>query len=209
MLEGHSTMEILVADDDPSVRDALAFLLTPGGFRVTSFGEGASLLAAARARVPACIILDVQLPGKSGLEILRELSAWDYPAPVLVISGKCNIPMAVDAIKNGALDLIEKPFPPDTMLARVREAIDGWARHRAGNGAAELPPAFPGRDLLTARELEVLAQIAAGAANKDAGRNLGISVRTVEVHRAHIMDKVGARNAADLMRIVLRDRRGH
>jgi two-component system, LuxR family, response regulator FixJ len=175
MLENQTVTEILVADDDPSVRDALAFLLAPGGFRVTSFGEGTSLLNAARARVPACIILDVQLPGKSGLEILRELDAWDYPAPIIVISGKCNIPMAVDAIKNGALDLIEKPFQPDTMLARVREAVNAWARHRGSNAVADLPPAFPGRNLLTPRELEVLAQIAGGASNKNAGRNLGAS----------------------------------
>jgi two-component system, LuxR family, response regulator FixJ len=206
MLETDTPTEILVADDDPSVCDALEFLLTPGGFRVTSFGEGTSLLTAARACVPACIILDVQLPGKSGLEVLRELDAWEYPAPVIVISGHCNIPMAVDAIKNGALDLIEKPFQPETMLGRVREAVNGW-RQRAGNGGAGLPPAFPGRNLLTPRELEVLAQVAAGASNKDTGRNLGISTRTVEVHRAHIMDKLGTKNAADLMRVVLRERR--
>jgi two-component system response regulator FixJ len=206
MLDSQTTMEILVADDDPSVCDAMTYLLTPGGFRVTSFGEGGSLLAAARARVPACIILDVQLPDKSGLDILRDLNARDYPAPIIVISGHCDIPMAVDAIKHGALDLIEKPFAPETMLARVREAVSAW-RRRIQAGGPNLPPAFPGRDLLTPRELEVLGQIAAGAANKDIARTLGISTRTVEVHRAHIMDKLGARNAADLMRLVLGARR--
>jgi two-component system response regulator FixJ len=206
MLDNQTAMEILVADDDPSVCDALTYLLTPGGFRVTSFGEGTSLLAAARARVPACIILDVKLPDKSGLDVLRDLNAPDYPAPIIVISGHCNIPMAVDAIKHGALDLIEKPFAPETMLARVREVVNGW-RRRIEAGGPNLPPAFPGRGLLTPRELEVLGRIAAGAPNKDIARILGISTRTVEVHRAHIMDKLGARNAADLMRLVLRDRR--
>jgi two-component system, LuxR family, response regulator FixJ len=209
MAENHCEAEVLVADDDALVRDALAFLLAPGGFRVTGFGDGVSLLNAARARVPACILLDVGLPGMSGLEVLKKLDARDYPAPVIVISGRCNIPMAVEAIKSGALDLIEKPFRPDDLLARVREAVDGWARRRNGNGSAALPAAFPGRDLLTRRELEVLARVAGGASNKDAARHLGISTRTVEVHRAHIMDKLGAKNAADLVRIVLQERRGY
>jgi two-component system, LuxR family, response regulator FixJ len=212
MSEGHSGAEIFVVDDDPSVSEVLAFELAPGGYRVTTFVEGTSLLSAARSRVPACIILDVNLPGKSGLDVLKDLDAWDYPAPIIVISGSCSIPMAVAAIKSGALDLIEKPFRPDTVLARVRVALEGWARDRR-NGAAstDLPPHFRGRSLLTPRELDVLAQIAGGASNRDAGRNLGISMRTVEVHRAHIMDKLGARNAADLVRVVLRERhsRGH
>jgi two-component system, LuxR family, response regulator FixJ len=206
MLDSQTTMEILVADDDASVCDALTYLLTPGGFRVTSFGEGASLLAAARARAPACIILDVQLPDRSGLEVLRELNAPDYPAPIIVISGHCDIPMAVDAIKHGALDLIEKPFAPETMLARVREAVNGW-RRRMDAGGPSLPPTFPGRHLLTPRELQVLEQLAGGGANKDIARSFGISTRTVEVHRAHIMAKLDARNATDLMRLVLRDQR--
>jgi two-component system response regulator FixJ len=208
MVENPSS-EVLVADDDATVREALAFLLAPGGFRVTSFGAGTSLLNAARLRVPACIILDVQLPDKSGLDVLRELEAWDYPAPIIMISGRCDVAMAVDAIKNGALDLIEKPFQPDVMLARVRAAVDAWTSRHRGNGANGLPADFPGRRLLTARELEVLRQIAGGSSNKDAGRNLGISTRTVEVHRAHIMDKLGAKNGADLVRLVLRDRRSH
>jgi two-component system response regulator FixJ len=206
MLDSQTTMEILVADDDASVCDALTYLLTPGGFRVTSFGEGGSLLATARARVPACIILDVRLPDRSGLDILRDLNAPDYPAPIIVISAHCNIPMAVDAIKHGALDLIEKPFAPEAMLARVREVVNAWRRHSEAGGP-NLPPTFPGRALLTPRELEVLGRIAAGAANKDIARTLGISTRTVEVHRAHIMEKLDARNAADLMRLVLRNGR--
>jgi two-component system response regulator FixJ len=174
-----------------------------------SFGEGTSLLNAARSRVPACIILDVQLPDKSGLEVLRELEAWDYPAPIIMISSRCDVAMAVDAITNGALDLIEKPFQPDAMLARIRAAVGAWTRRRGSNGANGLPAAFPGRNLLTPRELEVLTQVAGGSSNKDAARDLGISTRTVEVHRAHIMDKLGAKNAADLVRLVLQDRRSH
>jgi len=195
-------MEILVADDDPLVCDLLDCALSRGGFRVTTFGKGEALLGAARARVPACIILDAHLPDKSGLEILRDLDAPSYPAPIIMISGNCRTPMVVDAVRHGAFDVIEKPIQPETMLARVRDAVSGWRRDGA-SGAEHLPPAFPGRQLLTRRELEVLGRIAAGGSNKDIGRNLGISMRTVEVHRAHIMDKLGARNAADLVRLVL------
>jgi FixJ family two-component response regulator len=116
--------------------------------------------------------------------------------------------MAVEAIKNGAFDFIEKPFDSTTVVTRVREAVEAWTR-RAGqaNGGDALPKAFPGNDLLTSRERDVLGQIASGLSNKEAGRELGISPRTIEVHRARIMEKLGAKNAADLVRIVLSEGR--
>ncbi len=204
MSEAHRSQEIFIVDDDPSIQEVLARVFTIGGFAVSSFTEAASLLNAARSRVPACIILDVHLPGSSGLDILKELCAQDYAAPIIAISGQCSIPMAVEAIKSGALDVIEKPFQAETVLGRVRVALEAWTRRRGnGGGSALVSPQFPGRELLTRRELEVLGQIALGASNKTAARNLGISVRTVEVHRARIMDKLGAKNAVDLMRIVL------
>jgi two-component system, LuxR family, response regulator FixJ len=204
-----SNNEIIIVDDDPAVRDALSVVFSLEGYHVTSFGDGQSLLTAARARVPSCIILDVHMPGRSGLDILRELNAQDYAAPIFIISGQGDIPMAVDAIKNGALDFIEKPFNADTVVSRVREAIEAWERRREGGGSDVLSMPFPGRDSLTPREREVLAQIAAGASNKEAGRHLGISPRTIEVHRARIMEKLGAKNAADLVRIVMSEARGH
>jgi FixJ family two-component response regulator len=116
--------------------------------------------------------------------------------------------MAVEAIKNGALDFIEKPFDASTVVTRVREAVDAWARRaQRGGGSDFLSKAFPGHDLLTSRERDVLGQIAAGSSNKQAGRELGISPRTIEVHRARIMEKLGAKNAADLVRIVLSESR--
>jgi two-component system, LuxR family, response regulator FixJ len=199
---------IFVVDDDPLVLNALSVVLSREGYQVTGFGEGASFLAAAKARTPACIILDVQMPGQSGLDILKELNAQQYPAPIFIISGVGDIPMAVEAIKNGALDFIEKPFDATTVVTRVREAIEAWAR-RAQRGADTevLSKTFSGHDLLTARERDVLNQIAAGSSNKQAGRELGISPRTIEVHRARIMEKLGAKNAADLVRIVLSESR--
>jgi len=197
-----STHEIIIVDDDPAVRDALSVVFSLEGYHVTSFGDGQSLLTAARARTPSCIILDVQMPGRSGLDILRELNAQDYAAPIFIISGQGDIPMAVSAIKAGAHDFFEKPFDGDAVIERVREAVAARRKRAEDRGSSRLSYRFPGADLLTPREREVLEQIAHGASNKEAGRSLGISPRTIEVHRARIMEKLEARNTADLARIV-------
>ena len=199
--------EIFIVDDDPLVRDALSVVFTLAGYKVRAFADGASFVAAARAEAPACIILDVHMPGRSGLDILRALNAEHYPTPIFIISGQGDIPMAVEAIRNGALDFIEKPFNGETVVTRVREAIEARTRRSEAGGLEALAAQFPGRDLLTPREREVLGKIAEGAANKEAGRLLGISPRTIEVHRARIMEKLGAKNAADLVRIVLSEGR--
>ncbi|HXW27985.1 MAG TPA: response regulator [Xanthobacteraceae bacterium] len=199
--------EIFIVDDDPLVRDALSVVFTLAGYKVRAFADGASFVAAARAEVPACIILDVHMPGRSGLDILRALNAEHYPTPIFIISGQGDIPMAVEAIRNGALDFIEKPFNGETVVTRVREAIEARTRRSEAGGLEALAAQFPGRDLLTPREREVLGKIAEGASNKEAGRLLGISPRTIEVHRARIMEKLGAKNAADLVRIVLSEGR--
>jgi FixJ family two-component response regulator len=201
--------EVFIVDDDPLVLNALTIVLSREGYQVTGFAEGASFLAAAKSRTPTCVILDVHMPGQSGLDILKELNAQQYPAPIFIISGVGDIPMAVDAIKNGAFDFIEKPFDATTVVTRVREAVEAWSRRAKQAGAGDaLPPGFVGHDLLTSRERDVLGQIAAGSSNKQAGRELGISPRTIEVHRARIMEKLGAKNAADLVRIVLSNGRG-
>jgi len=193
--------EIFVVDDDPSVRAALAVVLGAEGFVTTGFPDGESFLSSAGARTPACLLLDMHLPGCSGIELLKKIDAHHYPAPVLMISGVGDIPTAVEAVRNGALDFIEKPFDPAAVVARVRDALRGWQSF--GTEDASLTRDFPGHERLTAREREVLARIAQGASNKEAGRELGISPRTIEVHRARIMEKLGAKNAADLMRVVL------
>ena len=194
--------EIFVVDDDPAVRDTLSMVLSAGGYEVICFADGAALLAVARTRTPACILLDVHIPGKSGLDILRELHGEDYPAPIFMISGQGDIPMAVNAIKYGALDFIEKPFRGSEIVARLNEAIGAFARRQKENATPKIGSLhFPGREPLTRREREVLEQFTAGASNKEAGRTLGISPRTIEDHRANIMKMLGARNAADLTRI--------
>jgi len=199
--------DIYVVDDDASVRDALSLVLTLEGFHVSGYAEGNSFLVAMRQRQPDCIILDVHMPGRSGLDILKELRNEYGAIPLFIISGQGDIPMAVDAIKNGALDFIEKPFNAATLVTRVREAIAATARLKAhASSGSGLAARFPGRDLLTPREYQVLELIAKGASNKIAGRQLGISPRTIEVHRARIMEKLGAKNTVELVHIVLSDR---
>jgi two-component system response regulator FixJ len=209
MSAGGSPGEIFIVDDDPSVRDALAHVFTLAGYQVASFSDGVSLLDGARLRAPAVIILDLDMPDPSGLAILKDLRAHAYRGRIFVTSGRCSIPMAVHAIKSGALDFIEKPFDARNVFARVRDMIKASTRA----GEPDLMPEIlslqlRGRNRLTPREREVLALTASGASNKEAGRRLGIATRTVEVHRGRIMDKLGARNAADLVRIVLSGGRG-
>src|SRR5437773_8960024 len=195
--------------NDTDVSDPLSFVFSAGGYQVICFAGGAALLAIARTRTPACILLDVHIPGKSGLDILKELHGEDYPAPIFMISGQGDIAMAVSAIKNGALDFIEKPFRGTEIVARLDEAIGAYARRQAQNSLSSNIASlhFPGREPLTRREREVLEQFTSGASNKEAGRHLGISPRTIEDHRANIMKKLGARNAADLVRIVMTTQR--
>ena len=146
-------------------------------------------------RTPACILLDIRMPGRSGLEVLQALKASGYGAPVFMISGHGDIPMAVRAMKAGAVDFIEKPFDAETVVGYVREALDSLPAQEADKSRL--------LDGLTRREAEVLGKIAAGMSSKEAARELGVSPRTVETHRARIMTKLNARNAADLVRIAL------
>ncbi|HEY2137447.1 MAG TPA: response regulator [Xanthobacteraceae bacterium] len=201
--EAPASGEVFIVDDDPAVRNTLSAVFSHAGHAVACFADGGALVAAARTRTPVCIILDVHIPGKSGLDILKQLNAQDYPVPIFMMSGQGDISMAVDAIRNGALDFIEKPFRGSDVVARVRAAVEAHEQRNEAEPASELPRFhFPGREPLSRREQDVLTQIMNGASNKEAGRHLGISPRTIEVHRAHLMQKLGAKNAADLMRIV-------
>lgn len=190
--------DVYVVDDDAAVRDALVVVFELEGFRVQSFDSGDSFLAGCDA-ASGCVLLDVHMPGRSGIETLRSLTTRGFRGPVFMISGQGDIPVAVQAIKEGAADFIEKPFDMDTVVTLVRAAIaDG-----PPGGGDETGGDFPGAELLTPRERQVLGEIVRGLSNKEAGRTLAISPRTIEVHRARIMQKLGARNAADLVRIVL------
>jgi FixJ family two-component response regulator len=196
--------ELFVVDDDVMIRDALSIVFTLAGYRVTGFADTGTFLAAARNRTPACILLDLHLPDKSGVVALKELNAQNYPAPIFIVTGDGDVSCAVEAVKSGAFDYLVKPFDARSIVVRVAGAIAVFRKRSAyTDGENSWRAEFPGLALLTPREREVLAQIAAGASNKEAGRRLGISPRTIEVHRARVMEKIGARNAADLVRIVL------
>lgn len=194
-------LPVFVVDDDAAVRDALRLLLKLEGYAPSCFADGDSFLEAIGGAEPACVVLDLNLPGLPPLALLEQLAARHFGAPVLVISGQPDIGIAVAAIKRGACDYLEKPFSAAALMARVRAAVTDWrqAQAAAASGLGD----FAGRERLTRREGEVLAEVVRGASNKEAGRHLRISPRTVEVHRARIMDKLGARNTAELMRIVL------
>jgi two-component system response regulator FixJ len=202
--------EIFIVDDEPLICEALSAIFRREGFGVATFYDGDSFLAAARRHTPACILLDLNLRGTSGLDLLAALNAPSYPAPIFVISGQNDIPTAIDAVRRGARDFISKPFEARNVVQRVRDSLAQQRQQQQPSDYAarpRVPPAFPGHHLLTPRETQVLMQIANGASNKETGRLLGISPRTVEVHRARIMDKLRAKNAADLVRIVLSERR--
>lgn len=193
--------EVVVVDGDPTVGDALSLLLRAEGLGCRVFRDGESFLRTQSLETTRCVVLDVQLSGRSGLDVLRALNAREFTGPVFMMSGLSDISIAVEAMKLGACDFIEKPFAAGVMTERIRRAVASDAAH--AQGRVDGLPQFAGARLLTARERDVLSQIAKGASNKEAGRLLGISPRTIEVHRARIMDKLGARNAVDLMRIVL------
>jgi FixJ family two-component response regulator len=199
---GDGILTVAVVDDDPAVRDSLATIFELEGFRVRTYADGDNFVGEAKRMRFDCVLMDVHMPGRSGLEVLEALGGHEYQAPVFIISGQGDIPMAVTAIKAGAHDFIEKPFEADHVITRVREAVEARAKRAANTDASKLGKRFAGAELLTPRERDVLEQIAHGASNKEAGRTLGISPRTIEVHRARIMEKLGARNTADLVRIV-------
>jgi len=194
--------ELFIVDDDEAMRDALSVVFTLAGYRVRMFADGETFIAAVRENMPTAVLLDLHLPDKSGLAVLKEIDAQRFLAPVFIITGDGDVAHAVDAVKAGAFDYMLKPFESRAIIERVAGAIGHFAKRKGANGNAMIYD-FSGQSLLTPREREVLAQIAAGASNKEAGRHLGISPRTIEVHRARIMEKLGARNAADLVRIVL------
>jgi FixJ family two-component response regulator len=202
--------EIFIVDDDYDMREALSAILRNAGFRTAAFTDGRSFIRLARNQTPACVLLDVCMPGPTGLEVLKEIDAKNYPAPILIVSAQEDVLTVVQAMRNGAFDYLEKRLDPVTIVTRVNEAIDAWKQLRERDEAVPtVSSTIRGYYQLTRREREVLAQIAASASNKETAKALGISPRTVEIHRGRIMHKLGAKNSVDLMRIVMHDGSRH
>ncbi len=189
---------VSIVDDDPAIRDALSVVLNMEGYAVKTYATGEEFLSVAEKEIPSCVILDIHMPGRSGVDILAGLKAANYPAPIFIISGQGDIPTAVSAVQKGAVDFIEKPFHAESVIERVAEAIETSVHVRKSDMKE-----FKRSELLTPRERDVVNQISCGASNKEAARALGISSRTVEVHRARIMEKLQVRNAAELVHLVL------
>ena len=192
---------VYLVDDDPDVRHAIAFLLEAEGLPVRAFGSPDELLDVVTPRDAGCFVLDVRLPGMNGLELQEALKERRIRLPVLFISGHGDIPMAVRAVNAGALDFLEKPFRDETLLEKVRNALE--LDRTAQEVLHERQEIERRIDSLTPREREVMEGILEGKLNKIIAYDLDVSVRTVEVHRAHVLSKLGARNSSELVRMAL------
>ena len=188
--------EVFVIDADAASREQLSMALQQKAYAVICFADGASLLAEAKVRMPACVLLDMEAPDSEGLDLLRRLRGDNCMAPVLVTAAHGSIAMAVDAIRSGAFDFIEKPFKSRD-IDRIDAAIDEHAQSDTGRQRW-----LAGCAPLTDRETKVLEHLAGGHTNKGIARILGLSARTVEGYRAGILRKAGARNVTDLLRRV-------
>ena len=186
-------------EDDEGVRQGLAFLLTASGFAVRVYESAVAFLEALPSVQPGCVVTDVRMPGIDGLELQRQLNDRQIGLPVIVMTGHGDVPLAVEAMKAGAVDFLEKPFNDEVLLSAIRTAVDRHARDARRNDEAA---AVAGKlACLSARERDVLDGLFAGRPNKTIAYDLKISVRTVEVHRAHLMAKMGASNLSELLRM--------
>jgi len=186
-----------VIDDDDAVRESLAFLLKTARIAVKTYDSAAAFLGASPPITSGCVITDVRMPGISGIELLQRLRERNVGVPVIVITGHGDVPLAVRAMKAGAIDFIEKPFASKAILDSLAA---GFARLATPTGQ---DPAASKLNLLSSREREVLEGLLAGLPNKSIAYDLGISPRTVEIHRARVMDKMGARSLSELIRLAL------
>ena len=190
-----------VVDDDDAVRSSLRLLLKSVGLPTVAHASAHEFLAAWDADQPGCLVLDVRMPGMSGIELQAELNQRGAIIPVIFISGHGDIPMAVEAIQHGAFDFLQKPFRDQDLIDRVHRALASDAEHRQLLQQREtLRQRY---DSLTPREQEVLQLVTQGKANKVMAGDLGVSQRTVEIHRARVMEKMGAQSLAQLVRMVL------
>jgi FixJ family two-component response regulator len=193
---------VFVVDDDSSVREAIKSLISLVGLRVETFETAQEFLQSKRPDVPGCVVLDVELPGLSGLDLQRELAAHGVKLPIIFITGHGDIPTSVRAMKAGALEFLTKPFHDQDLLDAIRQALErDRAARRHSKEIAELRERS---DALTSRETEVMSLVVAGLLNKQIAAELGISEVTVKIHRGRVMNKMGAQSLAELVRMTER-----
>ena len=193
---------VVIVDDDPAVREALGMLLKASGYRTRLFSSATELLESDMSEEPDCLILDLRMPELDGLELQRRLNQLWATVPVIFLSAHGDISSAVRAMRDGAVTFLQKPVDRDVLLRHLREAVelnrDNRARQEQGKRALEFSEAL---DTLTPREREVLELVVSGKANKVISSELGISERTVEVHRSRLMSKLGVASVAELVRL--------
>ena len=192
---------VYVVDDDEAVRDSLQWLLEGKDYRVRCFDSAETFLSRYDPREVACLLVDIRMPGISGLELQDRLIERKSPLPIVFITGHGDVPMAVTTMKKGAMDFIPKPFKEEDLLSVVERMLDQAREAFADFQHAANRDALMGK--LTARESQVLERIVAGRLNKQIADDLGISIKTVEAHRANIMEKLNANTVADLLKIAL------
>jgi len=189
---------VYIVDDDPAILDSLQALVESEGYRAITFGSAVDFLASDEpAGAAGCLIADVRMPGMGGLELQQELNARGVRLPVIIMTGHGDIPLAVSAMKAGAVDFLEKPFDENALLGSIRRATD------KPEIATEVQQILDRMAALTPREKEVLELLVLGRANKVIAYELSISPRTVEIHRARVMDKMSARSLAELVRMAI------
>ena len=190
---------IAIVDDDPSVREGLRSLLRSAGWKVQTFASGQEFLARPGAEVPCCLILDLQLPGLSGLDLQKRMAEVELEIPIVFLTGHGDIPASVQAMKAGAVEFLTKPFDEEELLQAIRAALERDRRDRQRRAEiSELRTRF---ESLTAREQEVMQQVVSGLLNKQVAGELKISEFTVKVHRGQVMRKMRADSLADLVRM--------
>ena len=192
---------VFIVDDDEAVRESLSWLISSVGFKVEVFASAQAFLDAYQSGRPGCLVADVRMPGMSGLELQKHLAAQSICLPVIVVTGHGDVQMAVRAMKDGVFDFIEKPFNDQVMLDLVNKAVLECERRR--NVLTERHAVQALLDLLTPRERQVMERIVAGNTNKQIAHGLDISDKTVEAHRAKVMEKMAAASFAELIRKVM------
>lgn len=192
---------VFVVDDDAAVRDALGWLIKSVGLKVETFGSAQEFLEKLNPKRAGCVVLDVRMPGMSGLELQERLTQDKVTLPVIIVTGHGDVPMAVRAVKSGAFDFIEKPFNDQVLLDRIQQALKRFVETRK---TEEQRSDVDGRlRSLTPREREVLGMVVSGNPNKVIASQLGISCRTVEIHRGRVMEKMRASSLSELVRMGL------
>lgn len=192
---------VYIVDDDEAVRDSLQWLLEGRGYRVSCFASAEEFLRGYDARAIACLICDIRMDGMSGLQLQDRLLEQDVLLPMVFITGHGDVPMAVETMKKGALDFIQKPFDDEALITLVDKMLERARTEFAQRQSASSRQAL--LDRLTSRESQVLERIVAGRLNKQIADDLGISIKTVEAHRSNIMEKLGANTVADLLKVAL------